>query len=209
MLILIGLAVLLPGAAMAQDRIGRDSPDNEREILNRLGDARIYRSHATHEVSMIGAPDRQDPIARPAGLSAGVSPESAARTYLSRYGELFGLHDQASELQSEETRSAGKGRTLVRFQQVHDGVPVLGGELNVQLTDANELLAANGEVLPGVSLDTEPTVSAEEARKTAIAKIAKERGMKASALKAARPHLWIYDPTLHGGPGVRTSHLVW
>jgi bacillolysin len=208
LLALIGLAVLLPGAAIAQDRDASGSPGNKRELLDQLGDARVYHTHATHEVSMIGA-DKQDAIARPSGLSADASPEVAARAHLSEYGVLFGLRDQARELRTEETRSADKGRSLIRFQQVHDGVPVLGGEINVQVDYANRLLVANGEVLPDVSLDTEPAVSAKEARETALAKIAKDRGMKAGELKATDPHLWIYDPTLLGSPGIRMPNLVW
>src|SRR5215207_1952335 len=88
LLVLIGLALVLPGAVLAQDRDGSGPPANERELLDRLGDARVYRSRATDEVSMIGAKDRQHAVARPAGLSAGASPESAARTYLSEYGKL-------------------------------------------------------------------------------------------------------------------------
>jgi bacillolysin len=208
LLALIGLTVLLPGAAIAQDRDASGSPGNERELLDQLGDARVYHTRATHEVSMIGA-DKQDAIARPSGLSAGASPEVAARAHLSEYGVLFGLRDQARELRTEETRRADKGRSLIRFQQVHDGVPVLGGEINVQVDDANRLLVANGEVLPDVSLDTKPAVSAKEARETALAKMAKDRGIKAGKLKATDPHLWIYDPTLLGGPGIRMPHLVW
>ena len=208
MLALIGLALLLPGAAIAQDQAASPSPDNEQELLGQLGDARVYRSDATGKVTMIGA-DKQDAIVRPAGLSADASPETAARAHLSEYGVLFGLSDQASQLRTEETSSAGTGRSLVRFQQVHDGVPVLGGEINVQVDDANNLLVANGEVLPGVSRDTKPTVSAEKARETALAKIAKDRDMNAGDLKAADPQLWIYDATLLGAPGIRTPHLVW
>jgi bacillolysin len=208
LLALIGLSLLLPGAAIAQDQAPSAPPANEQELLGQLGDARVYRSDATGEVTMIGA-DKQDAIARPAGLSADASTEAAARAHLSEYDVLFGLSDQASQLRTEETSSAGTGRSLVRFQQVHDGVPVLGGEINVQVDDANNLLVANGEVLPGVSLDTEPAVSAEDARETALAKIAKDRGMNAGDLKATDPQLWIYDSTLLGAPGVRVPHLVW
>ena len=43
---------------------------------------------------------------------------------------------------------------------MHEGVPVLGGELNTQVDDANNLLVATGEILPEISLDAKPGVEA-------------------------------------------------
>jgi bacillolysin len=198
-----------PGATVAQEQPGERSTTGERELLNQLGDARVYRNDATGKVSLIGATTRQDAIDRTVGLPANAPPVAAARVHLSKYGALFGLRNQAQELRSEGADYAGQGRTVVHFQQVHSGVPVLGGELNVQLTAANELLVANGEVLPGVSLGTNPDVSAAEAREAAVAKIAKDREANAADLNVTDPELWIYDPTLLGGPGLPVPTLVW
>ena len=192
-----------PGAAVAQEQ------PEEEQLLDQLGDARVYRNDATGKVSLIGATSKQEAIDRPAGLPANASPVVAARAHLSKYGALFGLRNQAQELRSEGADDAGQGRSVVHFQQVHQDVPVLGGELNVQLTDANELLVANGEVLPGVSLDTNPGVSTAEARETALAKIARDRELDAAGLDVTDPELWIYDPTLLGGPGQPVPKLVW
>jgi bacillolysin len=156
LLILVALAVLLPGAALAQ------SPNDERptiaqqELLNQLGDqdARVYRSDTTGNVNLIGSTTKQDAIERPSGLPANASPEAAARAHLSKYGALFGLRDQAQQLRAEGAEEASQGRSVVHFQQLHSGVPVLGGELNVQLTETNELLVANGEVLSGAAVDS-------------------------------------------------------
>ena len=210
LLALIALALLLPGAAAAQNQNGAQQPTTgERELLDQLGDARTYRNDATGKVNLIGAASRQDAINRPADLSANASPVAAARAHLSKYGALFGLRNQAQELRSEEADEAEQGRSVVHFQQVYQDVPVLGGELNVQLTDANELLVANGEVLPGVSLDTNPDVSAGEARETALTKIAKDHEVSAAALNATDPELWVYDPTLLDAPGPQLTRLVW
>jgi hypothetical protein len=91
---------------------------------------------------------------------------------------------------------------------VHEGVPVLGGELNTQVDDANNLLVATGEILPEISLDTKPGVEAQQAQEAALAKIAKDRELEVGGLQATEPELWIYDPSLLGEPGpVRTSPL--
>jgi Zn-dependent metalloprotease len=205
----IALVMLIPGASVAQEQPDERSTAGGGELLSHLGDARIYRNGATGKVSLIGATTRQNAIDRPAGLPANAPPVAAARAHLSKYGALFGLHNQARELRSEGADDAGQGRSVVQFQQVHDGVPVLGGELNVQLTEASALLVANGEVLPGVPPDTNPDVSAAEARETAVAKIARDREPNAADLDVTEPELWIYDPTLLGDPGPPVPKLVW
>ena len=209
LVVLTALVVLIPGAAVAQEQPDRRSPTEDRELLDQLGDVRVNRNDATGNVGLIGATTKQDAIDRPAGLAANASPVSAARAHLTKYGALFSLRNQAQELRSEGADEAGQGRSVVHFQQVHDDVPVFGGELKVQLTDANELLSANGEVLLSVSLDTNPDVGAAEARETAPDKIAKDREPNAADLDITQPELWIYDPTLLGGPGPRVPRLVW
>ncbi len=91
-LALIALALLVPGAAVAQSQEGSRSRGTERQLLNELDDARIYRNSATEKVGLIGT-TRQNPIERPAGLPANAPPEAAARAHLSKLGTLFGLRD--------------------------------------------------------------------------------------------------------------------
>ena len=43
----------------------------------------------------------------------------------------------------------------------------------------------------------------------ALEKIAKGREVDAADLEASDPELWIYDPTLLGGPGPQVPTLVW
>jgi bacillolysin len=64
-------------------------------------------------------------------------------------------------------------------------------------------------VLPDISLVTESGVDADEARQAALEKIARDYDVEAGDLKAADPELWIYDPTLLGGPGIQVPRLVW
>jgi Zn-dependent metalloprotease len=66
--------------------------------------------------------------------------EEAARGFLSTYGSLFGLVDQARELSVMHTKSTDQGRSFVRFQQVHSGIPVLGGGLIVQVNSSNNII---------------------------------------------------------------------
>jgi hypothetical protein len=119
-LLLLGLIVLapfLPRSAVAQNQNDDRSPTGERELLNQLGDARVYRNDATGNVSLIGATTKQDAIDRPVSLPADASPVAAARAHLSKYGVLFGLRNQAQELQSEEADKAEQAAPLCTFSR--------------------------------------------------------------------------------------------
>jgi hypothetical protein len=119
------------------------SPQKEQNALvnqlNQLTGSKVRMgTHAlTGKVRYIGV-DPSNPIRQPAALSAKPTPEEAARGFLSTYGTLFGLVDQARELSVMQTKSAEQGGSFVRFQQVHSGIPVLGGELIVQVNSSNQ-----------------------------------------------------------------------
>lgn len=205
------LLFLIAGSASrteAQSRDGSTSEDEQRISQLRDDGAQVKTHSETGKVRFIGtSPDNA--IGRPQALSASDSAESVARAHLDNYGQVFGIEDEAQELRVKKEKEAEKGRSVVRFEQVHKDVPVLGGELNVQLDGSNNLLVANGEVLPGLDLDVDPEVDLREAQDTAIEKIAKDRELDAEDLGASEPELWIYDPTLLGGPGARVPRLVW
>lgn len=204
------MAVLAPGAAVAQtaaqDPGGREG-DNEG-LLRQLDAARVSRNSETGTVSLIGT-NNADPIERPAGLSPGASPATAARAHLEEVGPPLGVEDPSRELELQDTEGVGKGHSVTRFRQVHKDVPVLGGEINVQTNGSNELLSANGEALPSISLDTEPGVGAGEARETALEAIAKQYERGTGTLDVTEPELWVYDSALLGGPGPQIPTLVW
>jgi bacillolysin len=208
----MAVLLVLTGLGFRTEAEGQERPQGseEAQLLRQLNDrgAQVYRHAETGRVRFIGT-TKERAIGRPAGLAANAPPEAAARAHLAELGELFGIKDQAQQLRTERSEAAGKGRSVVHFQQVHNGVPVLGGELNVQVDDANRLLVATGEVLPGVSLDVQPGVSAQEARRTALGAIAKQYGEEANGLRATQPELWIYDPRILGGPGLHVPKLVW
>ncbi|MFQ6000527.1 MAG: hypothetical protein ACE5LG_02535, partial [Anaerolineae bacterium] len=172
------------------------------------GKVRISYHAQTGKVRFIGT-DPAHPIPRPVQVAAQATPGQAARQFLATYGLLFGLADQANELTVMRTSLADRGRSFVRFQQVYQGIPVMGGELIVQMDSSKNVLSANGEVLPDLAVDVVPTIDAEAARQTALAKVAKDYGLSVADLTTTEPELWIYNPILLGGPGLRFNALVW
>ena len=147
------------------------------------------------------------PIPLPAGVSPSADAETQARAHLSRAGALFGLSDAARELRLVP-EPAGLERTLgtdklARFQQLRDGLPVLGGELAVVLDAAGALKSVTGELSPA-GRDPKPSVSAEQARATALTAVVRNHPeAHAPAIRAGVPELWHLDPVLIGVPATR------
>jgi bacillolysin len=177
-------------------------------LAKRLGPGVSVAPHReTGDVRFIGTSPGK-PIDRPAGVPASASPREIAQAFLARERSAFGLSDPASELRTRaETRS--RGRSTVRFQQVHKGVRVLGGELVVNLDEKGNVLSANGETTPSPSLSVRPQITAAAAATTARERVAKQYSLAAGDLNVTRPELWIYDSRLLGGPGLERPTLGW
>ncbi|MCB9452716.1 MAG: M4 family metallopeptidase [Anaerolineaceae bacterium] len=207
--LMVGLLWLLgqsPAAAQEENPV---QPTGDATLIARLeqSGAQISYHAETGKVRFIGVAT-SNPIAQAIPLQAQATSEEAARNFLAYYGGLFGLRDANQELTVMRQGSADQGRSFVRFQQVYNGVPVIGGELIVQMDSHLSVLSANGEVLPDVRLSTTPTISADTARQTALESIAKVYGMDVGQLTASQPELWVYNPVLIG-PGDTSTQLVW
>jgi bacillolysin len=162
----------------------------------------------TGKLRFIGS-DPGNSIDRPPGLSATAPPSAVARAFLERYGKGFGIQDQARELRVTSSERASAGRSVVRFQQLHQGVPVLGGELIVNLDKHGDLLSANGEASPTSHVSVVPSVQRPAATEAALTAVAKENDVSTGKLHASEPSLWIYDARILGGPGPDIPVLVW
>jgi Zn-dependent metalloprotease len=209
------LAVLTIGTFQAQAAPlapGADQVESSSLLarLHRLsgGTARVSFHSETGAVRFIGT-DTESPIPQVRDLAGGASPEVAARAFLQTYGSLFGLRAQRDELSMIRSRTLIDGRAFVRFQQTYQGVPILGGELIVQVDAERSIVSASGEILPDLDLDVEPRVGADAARETALTAIARSHGVSPGGLTASEPELWIYHRALLGGPGMDFPALVW
>jgi hypothetical protein len=170
-------SILFIGQAMAgQDNNFSDNSTaikKEHQFLaNQLiqqseGRVRIKTHGKTGIVNYIGV-DPANPIRQPSILSGKPTPEEAARGFLSVYGPLFGLKEQARELRIMRTKTANRGRSSVRFQQVHSGIPIFGGESIVQVDSSKNIISVHSKILPDVDIDTTPAINAELAENTAM-----------------------------------------
>ncbi|MFZ5902164.1 MAG: M4 family metallopeptidase [Chloroflexota bacterium] len=201
---LIGLPVLFSTAQPMPVLANSDSSLALQEGGD--GERRGY-SAETGKLTFLGA-DPSNPIAL-AGVSAlGAGPETVASAAVEVYGPEFGLQNPSTELTVAKTSAIPARQQTVKYQQVYRGIPVLGGELNVNLTGEGYLLAMSGEIAPSLSLSTQPQISAEQAAAWALPVIARAHGLPEASLAATAPELWIYDERLLK-PSDRPAALVW
>ncbi len=168
---------------------------------------RVSIHSETGKVRFIGA-DSGRAVDLPSGVTVPLTALGAAWGYAHEYGELFGLGNPTQELSVARSKVVGKDREMVRFQQTYSGVPVIAGEIIVNLGMGRKMLSMSGEISPELSLATSPSITRREAEKIAIGSVAKNHMVDSSTLKAERAKLAVYDPRLLK-PSVRLAHLVW
>ncbi len=201
--------------------------------------ARLGYHPATGRVRFISGSPRRPLAKAPAAVLAGARPfrpaeaRSRARRFVDRYGGLFGLASARREMRAQPARrhslplptrlsSASGARSApaapspfsvtVRFDQVRAGLPVMGGQIAVQVSDRGEVISAAGEVLPSVAkVATRPRLSAGVAASIAATWLARQAGRTASVVSTRSEGLAIYDPRLMGDDvsGPTAARLVW
>jgi Zn-dependent metalloprotease len=128
--------------------------------------------------------------------------------YLNHFGQMLGLSNPRQELMEISQLKEAAGRFSTRYQQVYNGVPILAGELVVNLRGDRSLLSISGEISPDLSLSTVPKVSPGQAQRIAIVEVSKAYGLPEPELVASPPELWIFDERLLL-PSARPAELVW
>ncbi|MBI3341157.1 MAG: M4 family metallopeptidase, partial [Chloroflexi bacterium] len=160
----------------------------------------------TGNVAFIGG---GSPISVPGvtGISA-MSPQDKALAIANTYAPQFGLQNPSQDLSLVSEQADAGGGNVVRYQQTYQGVPVLAGELIVNMSQSGELLSISGEVSQNPTLDINPVITADEAGQTALAAIAKWYQADAAALTVSQPELRIFDESLLKS-STRPPELVW
>ncbi len=207
--ILIGSLVIVNGLVSASAPTAAPlaiSVQQKAECLNN-GRAKTSVHAQTGKLRFVANPDAA-PLPQPSALDANASPEAAARGYLNVCGSLFGVSDQANELGVMRQESQADGSTMVRFQQTYRGIPVMAGELIVNVKNGRELESVSGEILPNIDVAATQRISIEQAQANARTAIARKYKVDAGAVNTGAPALWIYNPMLLR-PGTGLTRLVW
>ena len=183
---------------------------NERaKILAQLkaGGAQLTHNKATGKTRFIGTlPNKGLPVA---GTQPHLSPAQNAHIIAQSYGPMFGIKSAETQLGLMKQATRPDGRSMVRYQQRHESIPVLGGEIIINLDGQQNLLSMNGETADTADLQNiTPIITPAEAIATALAEIAQRHQTEVSKLQAGKPELYIYDPRLLG-PKTGPLQLVW
>ncbi len=94
------------------------------------------------------------------------TPEQAGRAFLQQNAAAFGI-DNMNTLRVFSNRSA-LGGTLLRFQQTFNGIPVKDGGIGLVLNKNKQVIMASGPYFRNVSVNTQPTLTAAQAKQAAL-----------------------------------------
>lgn len=167
----------------------------------------VGKNAATGKVNVIGGGTSAGVRLSGAYLNQPGNPPAQAQNFLRGYAPLFGVANPDTDLKPIKSAKIDNS-PIVRYQQVYRGVPVFGGQLNVNLTPEGNLRAISGEVAPNIKVDTNSQVSATQALKTALGVVQKHYKLSSSNLTASTPQLQIYNPSLIR-QGEDHNQLVW
>ncbi len=159
-LALLALLVFAPTLASAQAL----DPRGIQDLIDSTGgEARVRVDPLTGAARFISLPAGSLPL----GLAPTVSAQERAEAFFREHGSIFGMSRDESVLRSVRTVRDALGVEHAIFQQHYRGVPVFGAELRAHFR-GGELTVVNGTFLPGLKLDTVPSLSAAEAAEVAI-----------------------------------------
>ncbi len=143
------------------------------------------------------------------GKNGAVDAESSADAFVDRFGGVFGVKARWLQLtRSSASRNALLGTSRVTYQQLHDGVPVYGAQLQVHLDRGNNVTTANGTIVPGIQVDMNSALNADQAVQLGKNAVTGSHGVAPFALRTHVEGLFIYRTGLaQGVPG--SDHLVY
>jgi Zn-dependent metalloprotease len=119
----------------------------------------------THNARVVWPSERATPSLL-AGLSEHVDgdrPETRAQAFLSSWSPLIGIAPEQLRVRSVEDTA---GRSTVRFQQLHDGLPVDGRTMSITL-EGDRVISVASDLAPLLVVDR-ATIQEEQARALAV-----------------------------------------
>jgi Zn-dependent metalloprotease len=185
---------------------------SDQVLIQRLsesvrGNVRISYHSGTGKLRFIGAPATLS-LPQPSAIQADALPEHAARNFLGVYGSLFGISDPENELILDKARQTPDGRHVTKFDQVYKGLPVIAGEIIVNMDHDKNIKSVNGEVSPGIDVDITPLVDIASAEALAVTRVSKKYMIPEGSLEALPGELSIYNPVLLGDR-MNKNFLAW
>jgi Zn-dependent metalloprotease len=174
------------------------------------GDSARYNQTGDKYLSFIGAP--RDISFRASSVLKSDSPEVAARAYFNENIKAFGSGTSRQGFATLDVIPDGD-RSLVKLQQVYDGIPVFGAEVSIQVGSDGGVISLLSDIMRDTRLldqglvPTTPTISKTTARQKAIAAARTLFPDAATLVVLNEPLLYVYHPSVIGDSG--RTRLVW
>jgi Zn-dependent metalloprotease len=125
----------------------------------------------------------------------GASPRRTAQDQLARYGEAFGIDGGRSRAVVRQTLDSSTGGSIVRADQVVDGVPVFGGQIVMSLDEDQGVVSVDAATTEATQV-ADAMVSEVQAQRSAVAVAARTHRVGAAALTVTEKGRRLYDPAI-------------
>ena len=123
------------------------------------------------------------------------TPRRTAQEQLARYGDAFGIDGDLSRAVVQKTLDSGTGGSIVRADQVVDGVPVFGGQIVMSL-DEDQGVVSVDTATTEASQVRDAVISEKRAQRAALAVTARTHKVGADKLTATGKGRRLYDPAI-------------
>ena len=123
------------------------------------------------------------------------TPARTATDQLSRYGDAFGIDGDTSRAVVEQTLPSATGGSVVRAEQVVDGVPVFGGQVVMSLDEDHGVVSVDAATTDATQVPR-AEVSEAKAEQVALGITARTHRVAAGTLTADRKGRVLYDPAI-------------
>ena len=204
------IARLLVGLVAGLVLLGANAA-NSTDISKQIADLKARNAHIrtdpdTGVVRLIGAWP-QAPLIVPS-VNEVTRADVAAMAAVKHFGPMFGLTLPGQELRPVREETRARGGSVHRYRQLHKGIPVLTGEIVVNLDQYRRVISMSGEISQSLDVDTRADINPGEARSLALQAVSKWYNVHTRPLRAGVPELWIVDPKLLK-PGDLGASLAW
>lgn len=93
----------------------------------------------------------------------------AVMHYFNDNSALYKLSDPYSQLQPKAVETDRIGMRHIRYQQLYDGLRIIGAEVTAHISEDGTLSTVNGKLRPEVKINSRPRITADDAIATARA----------------------------------------
>ena len=105
------------------------------------------------------------------GLNKADSSNDQSIAFFQKHGSVFGLKNVAIDLKLADERTDFQGGKHLTYSQYYFGVPVFAGVMKTHFDAAGQLRVINGNIVPDIDVNPNPTRTADDVSATALARV--------------------------------------